>query len=165
VNPCKCVLRAVFRACYAHFRHCATKEKYMSRVSLELTPGRRRGSYTWGRKDEEYMADFVLVTRRTLTPEEYRIFSYHFLLGADYNLCCRKLGIDRGTFFHAVYRIEQKLGQVFRDLQPYGLYPIDEYYNGPRRECAPAPEPRAMRPRSLRRAGTIRLRVPLRRSA
>ena len=42
---------------------------------------------------------------------EDKIFRYHFLLGADWKLCARKLGIDRGNFFHAVYRIEQKLGR------------------------------------------------------
>ena len=26
--------------------------------------------------------------------------------------------MDRGNFFHSVYRIEQKLGKVFRELHP-----------------------------------------------
>jgi hypothetical protein len=126
-SPCGCVLRAIFRACHTRFRHCATKEKHLSRVSLHFTPGadRRR---VWGRKDEEYVADFLLVSRRHLSPDEYRIFNYYFLLGADWKLCTRKLGIDRGNFFHAVYRIEQRLGRVFRELQPYGLYPLSEYF-------------------------------------
>jgi hypothetical protein len=46
-------------------------------------------------------------------------------------LCCRKLNMDRGNFFHAVYRIEQKLGRVFRELEPYPLFPIDDYLHGP----------------------------------
>ena len=40
--------------------------------------------------------------------------------------------MDRGNFFHAVYRVKQKLGKVFRELQPYGLYPLNEYFHGPR---------------------------------
>jgi len=135
--PCNCVLRAIFRACYARFRHCATKEKHMSRATPELIAG-REGKLIWGRKDEEYVADFCLVSRRTLDEFEYKIFKFHFLLGADWKLCTRKLNIDRGNFFHAVYRIEQKLGRVFRDLEPYSLFPLDEYFRGPRR----APEPR-----------------------
>jgi len=86
----------------------------LSRVSLEPHVGRSRPS-TWGRKDEEYIADFCLVARRTLSEFEYRLFRYHFLLGADWKLCARKLRIDRGNFFHAVYRIEQKLGRSFRN--------------------------------------------------
>jgi len=128
-TPCNCVLRRIFRACYARFRYCATKEKYMSRVSLEYVPG-RQSRMTWSFKDEEYCADFILVSRRTLDEFEYKVFKYHFLLGADWKLCCRKLGLDRGNFFHCVYRIEQKLGRVFRELEPYGLWPLDEYFYG-----------------------------------
>ena len=128
-TPCTCVFRAIFRACHARFRQCAMKEKHISRVSLEANPGRQRKS-VWGMKNEEFMADFVLVTRRTLTAYEYTIFKYHFLLGADWKLCCRKLKIDRGTFFHEVYRIQQKLGRTFRELEPYALFPLDEYFNG-----------------------------------
>ena len=94
--------------------------------------GRSRPS-TWGRKDEEYIADFTLIARRNLTEEEHRLFRYHFLLGADWKLCSRQLGIDRGNFFHAIYRIEQKLGRVFRELEPYPLFPLDDYFHGPSR--------------------------------
>ncbi len=129
----------------------------MSRVSLEFTPGRDR-RLSWGRKDEEYVADFCLVSRRALGEDEYRIFNYHFLLGADWKLCCRKLKIDRGNFFHAVYRIEQKLGRVFRELKPYPLYPLDEYFNGSTRYWdAPPVTPAPIPLRELRK----RLRVPL----
>lgn len=131
-SPCNCVLRSIFRICYGRFVNNMQKEKYVSRVSLEAHQGRSRPS-TWGRKEEEYIADFCLVSRRSLSDEEYRLFRYHFLLGADWKLCARKLGIDRGNFFHAIYRIEQKLGRVFRELKPYPLFPLDEYFHGPSR--------------------------------
>jgi hypothetical protein len=131
-SPCNCVLRSIFRICYDRFVNNMQKEKYVSRVSLEAHQGRSRPS-TWGRKEEEYIADFCLVSRRSLSDEEYRLFRYHFLLGADWKLCARKLGIDRGNFFHAIYRIEQKLGRVFRELTPYPLFPLDEYFHGPSR--------------------------------
>ncbi|MDQ2844420.1 MAG: hypothetical protein M3Y72_25920 [Acidobacteriota bacterium] len=127
------MFRAIFRACYARFRQCASKEKYVSRVSLESNPGRQRKS-VWGLKNEEFIADFCLVSRRTLSEAEYRLFKYHFLLGADWKLCCRKMNIDRGTFFHEVYRIEQKLGKTFRELEPHALFPLDEYFNSTGRE-------------------------------
>ncbi|HWZ34044.1 MAG TPA: hypothetical protein VNX18_22050 [Bryobacteraceae bacterium] len=84
-----------------------------------------------GAQDEEHIADFCLIAHRSLDEFENRLFRYHFLLGADWKLCSRRLGIDRGNFFHAVYRIEQKLGRVFRELEPYALFPVDEYFNGP----------------------------------
>lgn len=128
-QPCNCVLRNVFRACYARFRECSSKEKFISRVSLEAVQGCDRKG-TWSRKDEEYIADFCVVSRRSLSEPEYLLFKYHFILGAEWNLCCRKLQIDRGTFFHTVYRIQQKLGRVFRELEPYSLYPVSEYFHG-----------------------------------
>jgi len=129
-EPCHCVLRSIFRACYARFRHCVTKEKFMSKASLEATAFGHHRREVWGRKDEEYIADFALVSRRYLEEAEYRIFKFHFLLGADWRLCCRRLKMDRGNFFHMVYNIQQKLGRVFRELQPFGLYPLDEYFQG-----------------------------------
>jgi len=132
-TPCNCVFRAIFRACYARFRQCASKEKYISRLSLEANPGRQRKS-VWGMKNEEYIADFCLISRRTLSEYEYTLFKFHYLLGADWKLCSRKMNLDRGTFFHEAYRIEQKLGRTFRELQPYGLFPLDEYFNGSGRQ-------------------------------
>ncbi len=149
--PCNCVLRSIFRICWDRFVRCVTQERHLSRVSVEPHAGRARPS-TWGRKDEEYIADFSLVSRRTLDDFEYRVFRYHFILGADWKLCARKLKMDRGNFFHAVYRIEQKLGRTFRELEPYPLFPIDEYFQGPSK----LPPPRipvaidSVRPRHLR---------------
>lgn len=143
-RPCNCVLRAIFRACHARFRYCATKEKYMSKVTLEPCSGKDQ-KRVWGRRDEEYMADFCLVSRRYLSEAEYDIFRFHFLLGADWKLCCQRMKVDRGTFFHSVYRIQQRLGRIFRELKPYSLYPLDEYFGGKiRKQLAdlnPPPEP------------------------
>jgi len=113
-------------------------------------PPRQAAGLYPGRKDEEFVADFCLVARRALSDSEHKLFRYHFLLGADWKLCTRKLGIDRGTFFHRVYRIEQKLGRVFRELEPYGLFPLDEYFHGPSRlGVAPHTPPRRTGPSIL----------------
>ena len=98
-------------------------------MTLDGTSPRCRRA-VWGRKDEEFIADFLLVTKRTLNAAEHQLFRYHYLLSADWRLCCGRLGMEKGVFFHAVYRIEQKLGRIFRELQPYPLYPLDEYFNG-----------------------------------
>jgi hypothetical protein len=126
ITPCTCVYRGIFRVCYDRFRNCVERERSMSSVSLETTQSSRR--YSYGRKEEEYIADFYLVSKRHLSSEEYRIFNYRFLLGADWKLCCRKLKMDRGTFFHFVYRIQQKLGRIFKELKPFALFPLDEYF-------------------------------------
>ncbi len=127
--PCNCVYRAVFRACYARFRQCASKEAYISRVSLEANPGAENRSKSWGMKNEEFIADFCLVARRALSDAQHKIFKFHYLLGGDWTICAPKLGLDRGAFFHDVYRIEQRLGRVFAELSPYALFPCDEYFS------------------------------------
>ena len=141
MQPCKCVLRSIFRICFDRFLRCVMQEKHLSRVSLEPHIGRCRPE-SWGRKDEEYIADFCLVARRALSAEEHQLFRYHFLLGADWKLCTRRLHVDRGNFFHSVYRIEQRLGRVFRELEPYALFPLDEYFHGPFAVSPRMPSPR-----------------------
>ncbi len=161
--PCHCALRSIFRACYARFRHCVAKEKYMSRASLQLISGPER-RLTWGRKDEEYIADFYLVSKRYLTVTEFYLFKYHFLYGADWKLCCRRMKMDRGSFFHSVYRIQQNLGRVFRELQPYGLYPLEEYFHSSTRKMGT--EARAAKVVPIRSVnGPSALRPPLRKTA
>lgn len=108
----------------------------------------------WGRRDEEYIADFTLVSRRYLDEFEYSIFKYHFLLGADWKLCCSRMNIEKGEFFHHVYRIQQKLGRAYRELKPYALYPLDEYFGGASRQDltsqrSPVPMPTAPTRRGL----------------
>lgn len=127
--PCNCVFRAVFRACYSRFRDCINKDRHLSHVQLEFCSGKDY-RMTYGRKVEEYIADFSLVSRNALNTLEYDIFRFHYLLGADWKLCCWRLGLDRGTFFHMIYKIEQKLGRVFRELEPHSLFPLDEYFGG-----------------------------------
>lgn len=161
--PCNCVFRTIFRACYGRFRQCASKEKYISRVSLESTLGRQRKS-TWGLKDEEFIADFCLVSRRSLSARDYRIFKFHYLLGADWKLCCRRLNLDRGSFYHEVYRIEQKLGRTFRELKPYALFPIDEYFNSTGKEPVIATTMFKIQTEDLARTGKL-LRFPVKSAA
>ncbi|MFZ0591896.1 MAG: hypothetical protein WAM39_15635 [Bryobacteraceae bacterium] len=101
-------------------------------MSLEAIPGRKHRAI-YSRKDEEFIADFCLVSRRVLNESDYRIFKFHFLLGADWKLCCQRLNMERGDFYHQVYRIQERLGRVFAELEPYALFPLDEYFGGTRR--------------------------------
>lgn len=133
----------------------------MSKCTFQFTGGRER-SVVWGRKDEEYIADFMLIAQRTLTGSEMRLFRFHYLLGADWKLCCMKLKMDRGDLFHLCYKIEQRLGRAFRETEPYGLFPLDEYFGGATGEVrAFIPQkkgPKPLRPPLARRDRRI---VPL----
>jgi hypothetical protein len=127
-SVCNCVHRSAFRACYARYRKCSAREQ-ISRVSLEANPGKQRYT-TYGFKSEEYMADFVLTARRVLGTDtlSWKVFRFHFLYGANWILCTKRLGINRGAFFHEVYRIEQRLGRAYRELEPHALFPVDQYF-------------------------------------
>jgi hypothetical protein len=110
---CHCVARAMFRRCRNKYHYIHMNQ----------------GSFTgWGRRREEFCADFYLVARRTLDGFRWRIFVLHTLEGRDWRECTRALDIERGKFFSAVYTIEAQLGRVFQRLKPYALYPLDEYF-------------------------------------
>ena len=126
--PCGCALRNIFRVCYERFQLCALHRNRISRVSYERASSGKSHRGTWSRKEEEYVADFELLSRRTLDEAHYKLFRYHFVLGADWKLCMRKLGISRGNFFHAIYRIEEWLGKAFYEVEPYALYPPRDYF-------------------------------------
>lgn len=128
----------------------------MSRVRFEIIGGQERRP-VWGRKDEEFIADFCLVSKRVLDEFEYKLFRFHFLLAGDWRLCCRQLKMERGVFFHSVYRVQAKLGRAFRELKPYPLFPLDEYFGvvvrkeiSPRKATIMRVPPGPVRPRPLK---------------
>jgi hypothetical protein len=130
--PCNCVLRAVFRACYGRFRRATEKEPRLSTLKWRVTRAQPHcgTKHPWGYREQEFAIDFLNIARRTLAGDTlaWKIFRFHFLLGADCSLCTRKLGINRGEFFHEIYRIQQKLGKAYRETKPYSLFPVDEYF-------------------------------------
>jgi hypothetical protein len=141
-KSCACVNRGVFRAVLRKFRECATYGHNLRPRSIEAISG-PQGKTPQGCKNSEYLADVHLTGKRTLSTDDWRIFSAHHLLGADWKLCCQRLGMSRGNFFHACYRIEETLGRVFRELKPYALFPIDEYFQAVTRtvDARPLPVP------------------------
>ena len=148
--PCNCVFRTVFRTCFNRFRQFVSEGAHTGTVTLEFCRG-RDGRRTFSRKREEYLADFCLISRRVLDDYDDRLFRFHFLLGADWRLCCRQLKLDRGDFFHAIYRIEQRLGRAFAETEPYALFPLSDYFGGIIRKepgCSwlAAPPPRRLWP-------------------
>ncbi len=103
---CECVWRAVFRACYEAYGDGGV-------------PGLRLA---------EYRADFELIARRVLSERERKVFEARFIAGGECWECCRRLHLSLGEFWHAVYRIEAKLGRAYAETAPYGLFPPAHYY-------------------------------------
>lgn len=106
---CRCVFRAVFRRCFRRY-----KDPRIAECS---------------RKREEYRADVYLSARRELRGLDWEVFQLRYLRGWDWKRCTREIGIDRGLFFHRVYRVQEKLGRAWRELVPFGLFPVDEYFH------------------------------------
>jgi hypothetical protein len=166
-EPCHCVTRAIFRACYKRFRDAADKLGNYSRVTLgrEARPGQHVGGY--GRKNEEYAADFIIVARRALGAESlgYEVFRFHFLQGADWKLCGRRLELDKGEFFHEVYRVENAVGRACFECEPHPLFPLGVYFSsGSRasRSGLTSPERKATRDgAAARRRPRAQARPPL----
>jgi hypothetical protein len=127
--PCRCVFRAIFRICHARYRECEAMVTHTNGVGIERAGG-PSGYRLYSRKRQEYTADFALVAHRSLDPEEYGVFRLHFLGCADWRACCHTLGLDRGTFFHRVYSLTERLGRIFAELRPYPLYPVSTYFGG-----------------------------------
>lgn len=126
---CGCVLRAIFRSCFIRYRHCQEKAGVTSAITYDHSAG-PRGHRVYGRRNEEFIADFELVCRRSLNELEYKVLKMHFMEGADWKQCTERLSLDKGEFFHEVYKVQEKLGRVFRELRPYALFPLDEYFSG-----------------------------------
>lgn len=128
-EPCKCVLRAIFRQCHAAWLDaCERTQVSASKVSWDETNRSRSRNFMWSRKNEEFCADFICIARRTLTPPEGRLFELHFIRGFGRQTCITRLGIKKGTFHSMIYRIQERLGRAFYETMPYALYPIDEYF-------------------------------------
>jgi hypothetical protein len=155
--PCNCVFRAAFRACYARFRECIIAGAQPGNVTLEIMGG-GGGRRAYCRRHEEYIADFTLIARRTLDEAEYRVFRFYHLLGAEGKLVAARLNLDRGRFWHLVYRVEQALGRAYCEVEPYPLFPLDEYFGWTLRKDVV----RAIHPVTERKN---KLRVPYRLSA
>lgn len=146
---CKCVDRAVFRIVLTKVHEIAFGAHHARPIPLDgMGRGPKNRNKSSGRKHEDFSADVYLSAKRALTdPIEWAIFRFYHLQGATWNLIAPRLGIDKGTFFHAVYRIERNLGKMFRELEPYPLFPLDQYFQVTTRVVdvrplpVPAPKP------------------------
>lgn len=126
---CGCVLRAVFRICWDQYKYSAENGISLNRCCvMEISRG---GKILTGLPHAEFVADFERAVARALTPARRKLFELHFAGGLAWYDCLAKLRLDRGQFFHEVYRVEEAIGAECLK----GLYPLDQYF-GVRRVVA-----------------------------
>ena len=129
-RPCGCVLRRICRAVVERVWNIREREDRPIQVRYwgGRAKGRRMPWVVYSRQYEEFLADVELVARRSLSERQWTIFRHHHLGGEQWRRCSRRVGLERGRFFHEVYRLEERLGRVFRELRPYALFPTREYF-------------------------------------
>lgn len=126
VTACGCVRRRICRTVVAKMLQILQEQGGKASSVTDRTPQSR--VFTYSRPREEFLADAFLIARRSLAPDEYDCFRFAMLLGADWKLMCRRLRLDRGNYYHLLYRTEEKLGLAWAETAPYPLWPICEYF-------------------------------------
>lgn len=125
IQACGCVLRAAFD--HVHWKYRSIER---DRSGARLTREAGANGPVFSMKNADFCADFVVVAKRELGEDTlaYQIFRQHFLDGADWKVCARRMQIDRGHFFHSVYRVKEKVGAALLSTVPFALYPTDSYF-------------------------------------
>lgn len=108
LKPCSCSTLFIFRM--------------VTTIYLLLRDYQGNCSHFGSYAATEFLADVSSVSRACATPA---IFHDHIVNGKPYAECCRRLSVNRGTFFHSLYRMEDELGQLYLKE---GLYPIYDYF-------------------------------------
>jgi hypothetical protein len=87
---------------------------------------------------------------RALDRFQYQLFRFHYILGADVALCCRRFHLTRDAFVDAIDRIKVIVGQAFMETEPFGLYPVERYFASSRERVqafeGPKPVKNVLRP-------------------
>jgi hypothetical protein len=142
IITCNCVYRRVFMM-------CLRKHKEISDTGSSVVIYQREHGPFCELVGQDYVADFELLAHH-LPKYGQDVFWFHFLLGYDWRNClqiilrwyaiCQRNGhylntpqypgfIDRGGFFHEVYRTQQFLGRLYMEC---GLFPFKVYFHGGR---------------------------------
>ena len=146
-RTCACVYRRVFRACLDSYHYCQASMGSPGAVQCERV-GRAQGrcAIVASFKRAEYAADFILLARRVLAfrPIEMAVFNAFHVDDLEWivavprvNRLLRQLRpprrprpLNRGSFFHAVYRAEGLIGAAILTTRPYSLFPPRQYFAG-----------------------------------
>jgi len=129
---CNCVFRNIFEVCHEQFKQSATT----------ASTGIVTQGITCSRPTEDFAADFTLVGNRVLAdrPLLQQVFQMYFLECDKWTVVAlrneltlpvflsRRMKINNNLLFRRVFEVKVILGRAFRELQPYALYPLKEYF-------------------------------------
>lgn len=134
-DVCKCVWRQICRVVIRRVHENLVKQGNGATFVI-YDGGHVSSRKTWGRSRpaEEFIADAWLIAKRELKTEEWSCFQHAMLCHADWRQMTRRMGLDRGNYYHLFYRTEAKLGRAWATARPYSLFPLDEYFHGRSRQ-------------------------------
>ena len=169
VAPCPCVLRKVFRICHSRFKFGRYEQMergghpIVNVAGLGKRAQRQPGGFTFAL--ENYLSDFVLVAKRVLAIEDFRLFKRAYLSGVEWNRAHEAVGMNRTHFIHVCNRVEAALGRAYSETQPFALFPLDAYFSrpAPGTRTIAFPATRPARPKPL--VPPLAQRQPLKRAA
>ena len=164
-RTCVCVLRRVFHACLTSYHHCEASMGSAGAVQYErVGHAQGRCAIVASFKRAEYAADFILLARRVLAhrPVELAVFEAYHVDGLEWRVAVPRVNrilhpprpLNRGSFFHAVYRAESLIAAAIVASQPYSLFPPRLYplRNHPQRIARPT----AITPFRIRQLRAVR---------
>jgi hypothetical protein len=123
LRVCGCAYRGILRACWDQERK--VRESLVAGSALLFIEPVAGYGWALNYKTIEYRVDFAGVIERVLPPAERLLWRLHCEEGRPWFECGPRLGMNRGNFFHALYRMQERLG---RGLLEAGLYPLAKYF-------------------------------------
>ncbi len=140
-RTCGCVYRRIFRVCLTSYHHCEASMGSAGAVQYErVGHAQGRCAIVASFKRAEYAADFIMLARRVLAtrPVELAVFEAYHVDALEWVAAAPRVNrllrlrrpLNRGTFFHAVYRAEGLLGKAIINSRPYSLFPPCKYFAG-----------------------------------
>ncbi len=140
-RTCACVYRRVFRACLTSYHHCQASMGSAGAVQYErVGHAQGRCAIVASFKRAEYAADFIMLARLVLAsrPIELAVFEAYHVDDQEWLVAVPRVNaslhlprpLNRGAFFHAVYREEGLLGKAILQTHPYSLFPPRSYFAG-----------------------------------
>lgn len=140
-RTCVCVYRRVFRACLGSYHHCEASMGSAGTVQFErVGHAQGRCAIVASFKRAEYAADFIMLARRALAhrPVELAVFEAYHVADLEWLAAVPRVNrilhlprpLNRGSFFHAVYRAEGLIGAAIVSTRPYSLFPPRQYFAG-----------------------------------
>ena len=153
-NPiCHCVYVTIFFICYRRFRRAAAADAYQRKITFDFVSGGNQAKHiTWSRLNEDYIADFTSLARRTLPAHLSLIFRLRFLLNAAPELIQTRATISRRTYYSHLNEIQRTMGHAILNQSPYSLFPPSTYFGTTETD----PEPERVHAQPARHSAAVR---------